>query len=137
MLMHNKTSIFYKKLHGHKGVQFMAWLEKIGAVDGKNDYRLNTEELKIELDKLVLEHRVTPFLHALYVSACLEGSCVKAVFIENKDGRRAIRAKMFVDATGDGDLARDAGIPFNVRDGLQPLTTCAKISSLPKGLQNR
>ena len=23
--------LFYKKLHGHKGVQFMAWLEKIGA----------------------------------------------------------------------------------------------------------
>jgi len=92
-----------------------------------------TTLFRSELDKLVLEHRVTPFLHALYVSACLEGSCVKAVFIENKDGRRAIRAKMFVDATGDGDLARDAGIPFNVRDGLQPPTTCAKISSLPKG----
>ncbi|MDD4872402.1 MAG: FAD-dependent oxidoreductase [Kiritimatiellae bacterium] len=108
-------------------------LQNIGAATGKSHYILNTEELKIELDKLVMEHHVTPFLHTFYAAACMEGSRVKAVFIENKDGRQAIRAKVFVDATGDGDLARDAGIPFNIRDGLQPPTTCAKISSLPKG----
>ncbi len=105
----------------------------IGAVAGKSDFRLNTEELKIELDKLVLENKVVPFLHAMYAAACMEGDRIRTVFIENKDGRRAIRAKAFVDATGDGDLARDAGIPFVIRDGLQPPTTCAKISSLPKG----
>jgi len=108
-------------------------LRNIDAASGKSDHILNTEELKIELDKLVLENRVTPFLHTLYVAACMEGTRITAVFIENKDGRRAIRAKVFVDATGDGDLARDAGIPFSIRDGLQPPTTCAKISALPKG----
>jgi len=56
------------------------------------------------------------------------------VFVENKNGRQAIRAKVFVDATGDGDLAKDAGLPFEIRDGLQPPTTCAKISGLPKGM---
>jgi hypothetical protein len=39
---------------------------------------------------------------------------------------------VFVDATGDGDLARDAGLPFEIRSGVQPPTTCAKISGLPK-----
>lgn len=108
-------------------------LRNIDAVEGKSDIRLNTEELKIELDKLVLEHRVTPFFHTLYVAACMDGNRVKAVFIENKDGRCAIKAKVFIDATGDGDLARDVGIPFQIREGLQPPTTCAKISALPKG----
>jgi hypothetical protein len=64
----------------------------------------------------------------------MEGDRVAAVFIENKNGRQAIRAKVFVDATGDGDLAKDAGLPFEIREGLQPPTLCAKISGLPSGM---
>ena len=111
-------------------------LERIGAVAGKlgSSYRLNTEELKIELDRLVVEHEITPYLHTFYVAPQMEGGRVTAVFIENKNGRQAIRAKMFVDATGDGDLAKDAGLSFEIREGLQPPTTCAKISGLPIGM---
>ena len=39
--------------------------------------------------------------------------------------------KFLVDATGDGDLAKDAGLPFQIRQGLQPPSTCADISGLP------
>lgn len=107
-------------------------LQQIGAaITRGSSYRLNTEELKIELDRLVLEHEITPYLHTFYAAPQMEGSRVTAVFIENKNGRQAIRAKVFVDATGDGDLAKDAGLPFEIRDGLQPPTTCAKISGLP------
>jgi len=108
-------------------------LERIGAVGGGlgRHYFLNTEELKIELDRLVVEHEITPYLHTFYAAPKLEGNRVTAVFIENKNGRQAIRAKVFVDATGDGDLAKDAGLPFEIRKGLQPPTTCAKISGLP------
>ena len=108
-------------------------LERIGAVTGKlgSNYRLNTEELKIELDRLVVEHEITPYLHTVYAAPQMEGGRVTAVFIENKNGRQAIRAKVFVDATGDGDLAKDAGLSFEIREGLQPPTTCAKISGLP------
>lgn len=108
-------------------------LRKIGAVMGSGDFRLNTEELKIELDKLVLEHQVIPYLHTFYTAALMDGNAVRAVFIENKNGRQAIKAKVFVDATGDGDLVKDAGIPFTIRDGIQPPTTCAKVSLLPGG----
>ncbi|NQT36517.1 MAG: FAD-dependent oxidoreductase [Planctomycetes bacterium] len=108
-------------------------LQRIGAVAKRgHGYGLNTEELKIELDKLVLEHAITPYLHTFYASPRMEGDRATAVFIENKSGRQAIRAKVFVDATGDGDLAKDAGLPFEIRNGLQPPTTCAKISGLPR-----
>jgi len=114
-------------------------LEKIGAVtsrgNGTGNFVLNTDELKIELDRLVVEHEITPYFHTFYVQPSMEGNQVKAVFIENKNGRQAIRAKAFVDATGDGDLARDAGVPFEIRDGLQPPTTCAEISGLPRSIQ--
>jgi len=110
-------------------------LEQIGAAKkGGNAYVLNTEELKIELDKLVLEYEITPYLHTFYASPRMEGDRVAAVFIEHKNGRQAIRAKVFVDATGDGDLAKHAGLPFEIRDGLQPPTTCAKISGLPRDM---
>jgi hypothetical protein len=113
-------------------------LTKIGACGNKafgRSYNINTEELKIELDKLVLDHNITPYLHTFYASPLIEGDKIKAVFIENKNGRQAITAKVFVDATGDGDLSRDIGIPFAIRKGLQPPTTCADIQGLPGNIQ--
>ena len=117
--------------------QMIENLEQIGAVGGRlgSHYVLNTEELKIELDRLVVEHEITPYLHTFYTAPQMEGNRVTAVFIENKSGRQAIRAKVFVDATGDGDLAKDAGLPFEIREGLQPPTTCAKISGLPSDMR--
>jgi len=109
-------------------------LTEIGACDAEgwdHGFNINSEELKIELDRLVVDYGITPYLHTIYASPLIEGRKVKAVFIENKSGRQAVRADVFVDATGDGDLARDAGIPFAVRDGLQPPTTCADIQGLP------
>ena len=68
-------------------------------------YRFNSEELKIELDELVRENGITPFLHTLFCAPHSEDGRIRAVIIENKDGRSAIGAKVFIDATGDGDLA--------------------------------
>ena len=36
-LKNNIIPFFYKKLYGHKGVQFMGWLEKIGSDPGVSD----------------------------------------------------------------------------------------------------
>jgi glycine/D-amino acid oxidase-like deaminating enzyme len=107
-------------------------LESLRSIGAATETRLNTEELKIELDRLVVDHGIIPYLHTFYVAPQMDGGRVTAVFLENKNGRQAIRAKVFVDATGDGDLAKDTGLPFKIRDGLQPPTTCAAISGLPK-----
>jgi hypothetical protein len=109
-------------------------LRRLGSIGATNGTRINTEELKIELDRLVIEHGITPYLHTFYAAPHIEGGRVTAVFLENKDGRQAVRAKVFVDATGDGDLAKDAGLPFEIREGVQPPTTCAKILGLPDGM---
>jgi hypothetical protein len=89
--------------------------------------RLNTEELKIELDLLVKEHRILPMLHTLGCQPLMDGGRIVAVVVENKDGRGAIRARMFVDASGDGDMAVRAGVPCLEREHVQPPTTCAKV----------
>ncbi len=49
--------------------------------------------------------------HAWAVGAVAEGGNVGAVVIESKSGRQAIRAKMVIDCTGDGDTAEWLGVP--------------------------
>jgi len=116
-------------------------LEKRQAVLEKNapcgHFILNTEELKIDLDEMISEHKnITPFFHTYYTSPFVEEGHLTAVIIENKDGRQAIKAKVFIDASGDGDLSYNMGIPFTLDKHLQPPTTCAKISNLcPEGVK--
>ena len=95
-----------------------------------NAFSLNTEELKIELDELVVEHGITPFLHTFYVAPVMDGAALQAIIVENKNGRQAIRARQFIDATGDADLALHLGLASYKPETLQPPTTCAKIHGL-------
>ena len=93
-------------------------------------YVLNTEELKIELDLLVREANVRPFLHTRFVAPVLEGKRLNAVVVEDKTGRRAIKARYFVDATGDGDVVHRMGFPMSRWGDLQPPTACAVLEGL-------
>ncbi len=105
-------------------------IEKLGKRDAVDGLRINTEELKIELDELVTESGVNPYLHSFYSAPYIKDGSLDAVIIENKDGRNAIRAKIFIDATGDGDLCRDLGIPCDESRPLQPPSLCSKIYGL-------
>lgn len=56
-----------------------------------------------------------------------------ALVIASKSGLGAYRAKVYVDCTGDGDLAAWAGAPFEKGDrsgGLQPATHCFMIANI-------
>src|SRR5690606_36478350 len=84
-------------------------LQRLGAVKAEQKshsvgYVLNTEELKIELDQLIMESKVKAYLHTAFVAPYVEDGELQAVIVENKSGRGAIRARVFIDATGDGDL---------------------------------
>jgi hypothetical protein len=93
-------------------------------------YCFRPAELAIELDELVLEHGIRPFLHARVASVVREGRNVTAVVIEDKDGRRAIRTRAVVDASGDADVLRRAGVEVRRPSPLQPPTTAALLSGL-------
>lgn len=86
----------------------------------------NSQELKIELDELVLESKITPYLHTLFSEPFFDADGrLAGVIIDNKSGRGIIKAKYFIDATGDGDLCVRAGCDSYVSGLLQPPTTCA------------
>ncbi|MCL4202726.1 MAG: FAD-dependent oxidoreductase [Pirellulaceae bacterium] len=100
-------------------------------VKGKRThYALNTEELKIELDALITEANVRPMLHAMFVATIVEDGRIAAAVIEDKSGRRAIRARQFIDATGDADVVARTGMPIYQRDTVQPPTMCVILRGL-------
>ena len=73
-----------------------------------------SEDFKRLLFRMMKESGVKLMLHSLLVDVIREGNTIKGVVIESKSGRQFIPAKCFVDATGDGDLAARAGVPFAV-----------------------
>lgn len=94
-------------------------------------FTFNSEELKIELDELAREAGLKIYLHTQFAApAPLRDSSgrLEAVFVENKSGRGAIRARMFIDATGDADLAARLGCETYFANHLQPATACARFS---------
>lgn len=108
-------------------------LKRIGAVtewqkSHSVGFVLNTEELKIELDQLIVENKVKSYLHTMFVSPYIDDEKLTAVIVENKSGRGAIKSSMFIDATGDGDLCSRLNIGHRMSSHFQPSTMCAKFS---------
>ena len=95
--------------------------------DVVNAHHLNTEELKIDLDELVKEHRIEPFLHSVYSEAVVVDGAVRYIIIQTPSGRTAIEARQFIDVTGDGVVAKSLGCKTFDPGSFQPPTTCAKI----------
>jgi len=84
---------------------------------------------KCAADQLLLDAGVQPLFHAwLAGAACDEAGRLAAAIVETKSGRGAIRARWFIDASGDADLAHHAGVPYDLGDGrgdaLYPSTMC-------------
>ena len=72
-------------------------------------------ELKIVMDEMIHEHRdaIRICYHSWVTDAIVENDTIKGVVFESKEGRKAILAKMVIDATGDGDIYAQAGAPYS------------------------
>lgn len=73
---------------------------------------------KIAADELLAAAGVKTLFHALGAAVAMDSERkIAALLFESKSGRRAVRGRLFVDASGDGDLAAWAGVPYEVGDG--------------------
>src|SRR5687767_8592507 len=78
----------------------------------------DTAAYKIAADDLLLSAGVNLLFHAWAAGVVMDGPRkIKALLVETKSGRRAVVGRAFVDASGDGDLAAWAGVPFELGDG--------------------
>jgi FAD dependent oxidoreductase len=81
--------------------------------DGIQAQAFDISSYKIAADELVTGSGARLLFHTLAVGAVMAGDqTIDAVLIESKSGRAAIRGRLFIDASGDGDLAAWAGAPF-------------------------
>ncbi len=69
------------------------------------------EVLKLVADEMVSEAGCELLLHTFFADAIAEDGQITAAVVESKSGRQAVRARVFIDATGDADVAFRAGAP--------------------------
>jgi hypothetical protein len=102
-------------------------LARIKRLSGLNDLHLvlgkvfaqayDTAAYKCAADDLLLSCHVDILFHALATGVVMANeNRIKALLIENKSGRSAILGRVFIDCSGDGDLAAFAGAKFEKGD---------------------
>ena len=101
------------------------------------DYRgsgifVDAELYKCMLDEWMAEEGVSVLLHTTVIGAYVENGALKGVFCQSKSGIGIILAERTVDASGDGDVAAAAGVPFEQRDRakVQPVSVVFGISNV-------
>jgi 2-polyprenyl-6-methoxyphenol hydroxylase-like FAD-dependent oxidoreductase len=73
---------------------------------------VDPERLKLASQEMVLEQKARLVYHCWAALPLMEEGKVRGAIFESKGGRQAVRAKVVVDATGDGDLFARAGAAF-------------------------
>ena len=69
--------------------------------------------LKIAADELVAASGAKLLFHAYAAGVAMRSPTeIGSLLLETKSGRRAVDARVFIDCSGDGDLAAHAGAPF-------------------------
>ncbi|MGE3244793.1 MAG: FAD-dependent oxidoreductase [Beijerinckiaceae bacterium] len=97
-------------------------------------FPFNPEIVKIVADEMAEDARIDLLLHAQICSVTMDGDRVTGVTIETISGRREIRGKVVVDATGDAIAAHAAGVAMLDegvdRPARQPMTLCFRLSNV-------
>lgn len=75
-------------------------------------YTVDIEAFKYHVQKLLLDEGVRLLLHGAVVGAEVQHGRVESARVNLREGQRQVRGKVFVDATGNADLAAAAGAPF-------------------------
>ena len=105
-----------------------------GAGRGKIVPSIDPENLKTIYLDMLREANVTVLLYTFVCGVIMEENRVTGVITESKSGRRVFMGKVFVDGTGDGDVAAFAGVPYykgRETDGkMQPCTLMFKVGGV-------
>ena len=91
----------------------------------------SAEGMKLELEDMMAEADVELLYHSVVCDVEYENAVINSVEVYGKNGKRCIESRMFVDASGDCDLAFLAGLETNKgreADGkCQPMTMNFKV----------
>jgi hypothetical protein len=97
--------------------------------------RYDSEAMKLVLEQMVCKAGVKVLLHARVVAAIKDKSNrLTTAITESRSGRQAWRAKVFIDTSGDGNLAAQAGCRFDIghpeTGRMQPMSMMALLMGI-------
>ncbi len=93
---------------------------------------IDVERLKVLYDELCAKAGVEVLFHTQVPEILRVGDGITGLVLANKDGLTCAEASVFVDATGDADLAARAGCPFEQGDeegNTQGMTLCFTVAN--------
>lgn len=94
---------------------------------------VDPEAFKIAIVETVARHQVSVLLYSFAESVVTDGGHVKGVAVVNKSGRSILTADMFIDCSGDGDVAVLAGADSekgSPNGEFQPVTLVFRMSNV-------
>ena len=118
---------------------FLEIVERLDAIGGfragtRGKTCFNEEYLKLVLNRMAIESGVSLLYQTVLTGAEVTDGRITSVTVSNVSGTSTISAEVFIDATGDANLAMLAGFPYRVgreSDGLcQPMTLCFRLGNV-------
>lgn len=71
------------------------------------------EGMRVVFWRMLQDAGVRVICNLTAVEPVVQDGRLHAVLVDAKQGRRAVCGRIFIDATGDGDVAANAGVPFD------------------------
>jgi glycine/D-amino acid oxidase-like deaminating enzyme len=112
---------------------FDSILERPNTYSAGTGVTYDPEMLKVLWEQTALKAGVRLLYHTLCVDVEREGDSVRGLLVANKHGLGIIRAKTFVDASGDADLCYRAGAPYedaHAAGHAQSMTTTFRLANV-------
>lgn len=89
-------------------------LKKVGMVINEVNPVVDPEAAKYILELMIKESGVTMYYHCWAANVISDNDIIKAVILETKSGRVAIKPKVVIDCTGDGDIFHLSGEDYDI-----------------------
>lgn len=107
-------------------------LDQMGAL--KDRVYFDTEIMKLILNRMIMESGAEVLFHTFISDAKAGGEHINEITVANKRGMYPLYSKLFIDCTGDGDVAYWAGVKCRTgrdKDGFsQPMTMCFRLAGV-------
>jgi len=71
------------------------------------------EGMRLVFQRTLDDYGVRTVCNLSAIESVVECGKIQAVLVDTKSGRKAVRGKIFIDATGDGDVAANIGLPYS------------------------
>ncbi|MEI7902637.1 MAG: FAD-dependent oxidoreductase [bacterium] len=97
-------------------------------------HEFDSTGMRVVFDRMLKDAGVRVLCNLTTVESVVSDGRIHAVLVDTKTGRKAVLGKIFIDATGDGDVAANAGAPFDLGrasdGGVQGMTMMFRLMGL-------